>query len=73
VVTSAHPPGWLQLKIRRYLRWKPALIAAAAITVAALTDPRLALVIGLVAVANLGWGIWRTGPGLRSALTKAPA
>jgi glycosyltransferase involved in cell wall biosynthesis len=70
VVTSAHPPGWLQLRIRRYLRWKTAVVAAGAIAVAALMDPRLALLLAIVTLVNAGWGIWRTGPGLRGALMR---
>jgi hypothetical protein len=34
-------------------------------------DPRLALALGIVTLINAGWGIWRTGPGLRHALMKA--
>jgi len=69
VITSAHPPGWLQLKVRRYVRWKMALVAGGAIIVAALMDPRLALALGVVTLVNAGWGIWRTGPGLRRVLS----
>jgi hypothetical protein len=69
VVTSAHPPGWVQLRVRRYLRWKMALVAGGAIIVAALMDPRLALALGIVTLVNAGWGIWRTGPGLRRVLS----
>jgi hypothetical protein len=71
VITSSHPPGWLQLRIRRYVRWKMALVAVGAIIVAAVMDPRLALALGIVTLINAGWGIWRTGPGLRHALMKA--
>ena len=70
VITSAHPPGWLQLKIRRYVRWKMALVAGVAIVVATLMDPRLALALAIVTLVNAGWGIWRTGPGLRRVLTR---
>jgi len=73
VITSAHPPGWLQLKVRRYVRWKMALVAGGAIIVAALMDPRLALALGIVTLVNAGWGIWRTGPGLRRVLMRASA
>ena len=68
VVTSAHPPGWVQLRVRRYLRWKPAVFVAAAIAVSAVFDPRLAVALGAVCVANLLIGAWRTGPGIRRAL-----
>jgi len=69
LVTSAHPPGWLQLRLRRFIRPKPALLLAAIISVAALTDARLAIVLAAAAVANLALGWWRTGPGVNRVLT----
>jgi glycosyltransferase involved in cell wall biosynthesis len=68
VVTSAHPPGWVQMRIRRYVRWRPALAVAAVIAVAAATDVRLAVVLAFGALANIAWGTWRTGPGLNTVL-----
>ncbi len=68
LVTSAHPPGHLQLRVRRYIRWQSAVIAGAAIVVAALTDPRLAVALGLLVATNIALGLWRTGWGLRRAL-----
>ena len=69
LVTSAHPPGWVQLRVRRYLRWKPALFLCALIGLASLTDARIALAMVLFAGANIAVGAWRTGPGLRRILT----
>ncbi len=69
LVTSAHPPGWLQLRLRRFIRPKPAMLMAAIISVAALTDARLAIVLAAAAVANLALGWWRTGPGVNRVLT----
>lgn len=68
VVTSAHPPGWVQIRVHRFIRWKPALIAAAALIFGALADPRLEVAIALACLANLAIGAWRTGPGVRRAL-----
>ena len=73
VVTSAHPPGWVQLRVRSYLRWKPALAVAAIIAVSAVMDPRLAAALGAVCAANLLLGAWRTGPGIRRALRSGSA
>jgi hypothetical protein len=73
LVTSSHPPGWLQLRIQRYLRWKTALMVAAAIIGAVVVDPRLALAMGALTTANIAWGLWRTGPGLRRALVRGSA
>jgi len=73
VVTSAHPPGWVQLRIRRYLRWKPALVVAAAFGIASVTDARMAVVIAVVSGANVLLGIWRTGPGIGGALNSRDA
>lgn len=71
LVTSAHPPGWLQLRFRRYLRWKTALVVGGVITVAALMDTRLALAVGALTAMNLVLGLWRTGPGVRRMLMRA--
>ena len=68
VVTSAHPPGWVQIRVRRFIRWRPALIAAAALVFAAFADPRLEVAIALACLANIAIGFWRTGPGVRRAL-----
>jgi hypothetical protein len=68
LITSAHPPGQLQLRVQRYIRWQAAVIAAAAIVVAALTDPRLALALAVLVAANIALGLWRTTRGLRRAL-----
>jgi glycosyltransferase involved in cell wall biosynthesis len=71
VVTSSHPPGWLQLKVRRFLRWKAALVVSATIVFVGVMDPRLAFVIAGLTAINLAIGFWRTGPGLRRALMRA--
>jgi glycosyltransferase involved in cell wall biosynthesis len=71
VVTSSHPPGWLQLRVRRYLRWKTALVVGAVIVLAVVMDARLALAVVALTLINVGFGIWRTGPGLRRALMRA--
>jgi glycosyltransferase involved in cell wall biosynthesis len=70
LVSSAHPPGWLQLRIRRYLRLKPTLVAVSLIGVAALTDPRLTIALGIATLADIALGLWRTGPGLRRVLLR---
>jgi len=68
LVTSAHPPGWVQIRVRRFIRWKPTLIAAAALIFGAFADPRLEVAIALACLANIAVGAWRTGPGVRRAL-----
>jgi O-antigen biosynthesis protein len=73
LVTSAHPPGWVQLKVLRFLRWKSAVLVGAAIALAAIADQRLALLVIALTTINLGLGIWRTGPGLRRALMRGVA
>jgi len=69
LVTSAHPPGWVQLRVRRYLRWKPALLICTMVGLASLTDTRIALAMVILAGVNIAVGAWRTGPGLRGVLT----
>jgi len=69
LVTSAHPPGWVQLRMRRYLRWQPALVSVAIVGIASLSNAWIALAIGGVCLVNVALGAWRTGPGLRRVLT----
>ena len=69
VVTSAHPPGWVQLRVRRFLRWKPVIFVATLLAFAAVADVRLAVAVVAFIAANLILGAWRTGPGIRRALT----
>ena len=70
LVTSAHPPGWVQLRIERYLRWKTALLITAAIAISAMSDPRLAVALAVAGLANVVWGVWRTGMGLHRVLRR---
>jgi len=69
LVTSAHPPGWLQLRLRRFVRLKPLVLVGAVTGIAVVADVRLAVVLAIASVANVALGWWRTGPGLRKVLT----
>jgi hypothetical protein len=70
LITSAHPPGWMQLRVERYVRLKPGLVVGSVIAVAAVTDVRLALALVVIALGNVLVGLWRTGRGLRKALSR---
>lgn len=82
VVTSAHPPGTIQLRVRRRLRLRPlaALLALLAVLTvvpfagASSGVPMMAaaaLVAGAAEQLAIGW--WRTGPSLRRAVRSAAA
>jgi hypothetical protein len=73
LITSAHPQGWLQLRMRRSLRWKPLLLAASAIALVAAADPRLAMALAVGCALNVALGLWRTGIGLHRILTRRAA
>lgn len=71
MVTTDHVNGWVQLRVRRHLRW-PAAVAALSVTgMVAIVDPLLALVVLAGGVAETGRGLWRTGERVRRALVKA--
>jgi hypothetical protein len=74
VTSSAYPEHWLQVRVRRFLRLKLALLSVAVITF--MVRERAVLLIGAVATVVLidiivGW--WRSGPHLRRVIRSAPA
>jgi glycosyltransferase involved in cell wall biosynthesis/PAS domain-containing protein len=72
LVTSSHPPGCVQIRVRRRLRTVRAAIHSA-LTAAALTRPALAGLLLLVGAIDVGRGVWRTGPVVRQAIGRAAA
>jgi hypothetical protein len=68
LVSMERFPGSVQVRIRRRLRTGAVLLPAAMTGVLSLIDPMLAPVPLLLAAADVGRGMWRTGPRLRRAL-----
>ena len=73
LVTSSYPIGCVQLRVRRHARLLPALWYTAAALLAALADPLLAVVVALIAAADVLRGLWRTGPFTRKTIESAAA
>jgi hypothetical protein len=71
LVTSGFPAGVVQVRIRRRLRTGPAAGAVSLLVLAALTAPGLGLAVAAAVAADAAAGLWRTGPGLRTAIARA--
>jgi hypothetical protein len=73
VVTSGHPVGSVQLRVRRRLRWIPLGLLLITTMLLGLAHPA-ALVVGALAVAaSTLYGIRRTGPLVRCTIRRAAA
>jgi hypothetical protein len=62
LVTSAHPEGSVQIRVRRRLRRAGVLTSLVAVAVLLVLAPPLAAVVAAIAVVEAGRGLWRTGP-----------
>jgi glycosyltransferase involved in cell wall biosynthesis len=71
LVTSSHPVGCVQIRVRRRLRGRGAAGACGGLVLAGLLSPWLlaAAVVGVA--ADLGRGIWRTGHLVRFVVEEA--
>lgn len=70
LVTSSHPVGWVQVDVRRHLDLHRLAVAAVAVAVTVTISPPLAAGVGLLTVAQLALGWWRTGPLVRRTLLR---
>ena len=70
LVTSSHPEGFVQVSVLRRLRGARVAEAGAVLGALAIVAPPLAVVFGLLVVADLGVGAWRTGPFVRRVLRR---
>jgi glycosyltransferase involved in cell wall biosynthesis len=68
MITSQHPHGYVQLRMRCRARLGPVAAHAVVLAATALVDPVLAAVVAATGVGLLCVGLWRTGPGIRRAL-----
>lgn len=71
LVTSGHPVGSVQVRVRRRLRWQRALAVAAVVALVALAHAVAAAVVATIAGAAAARGIYRTGPLLRRTIRGA--
>lgn len=68
IVTSAHPEGCIQLKVRRRPRAPSCALVGAAVTVSVILNPLLAASVASIAALSLVRGLSRTGPRLHRRL-----
>jgi membrane protein implicated in regulation of membrane protease activity len=71
LVTSAHPIGSVQMKVRRRFRRGPALAVATAVCLLSFASVWAGAVAAVAAVVVLGVGVRRTGTGVRRIVTSA--
>lgn len=62
LVTSSHPPGCVQIQVRRHLRLRPAIGAAIAVAAATWVTPWLAGALLAACLVDVARGLRRTGP-----------
>lgn len=65
LVTSSHPVGSVQLRVKRRLRWGFAGLVAVCVVAIGVVDVRLAAIVGAGGIIDLVGGTWRTGPLVR--------
>jgi hypothetical protein len=71
LVTSGHPEGCVQLRVRRRLRALPAILYAVTAAMAALLTPLAGAAVLAVALEEVGRGAWRCGPRVRRVVRRA--
>jgi hypothetical protein len=71
LVTSSHPIGSVQLKVRRRPRMFALCSAAVVIAIVAMINIVPAALLGAGSVIEVVRGAWRTGPGVRRVVHRA--
>ena len=69
LITTAHPEGSCQLRVRKRLRPRRTAITLALITTAVLLNPVAGAALATAAVIEMGRGAWRLGPRARRVIT----
>jgi len=69
LVTTDHLKGWVQVRIRRRLRWRVAAAALAVTGLVSLVSPLLAVILVGAASLEIGRGLWLTGKRVRRLLS----
>ena len=73
LVTSSHPAGSVQLRIRRRLCWGRLAAVAGLIAVAMMIDETPALVLAGLTLAELARGLWRVNLFARRTIMRGTA
>jgi GT2 family glycosyltransferase len=68
VLSSNHPHGCTQLRVRRRVRWTSTAVVLAVITIVAFLDLLAAVLVLAMALVETGREFWRTGGALSRAL-----
>ena len=71
LVTTAHPEGSCQLRVRKCVRPGPARLALAVTVAAFVLNPLVAAGVAVLAAADIARGLWRVGPGARRTVVDA--
>ena len=71
MLTSAHPEGWIQLRVGLRLRWLRIVALAAAASVIALVAWIPAAALAAAGFTDILRGAWRLGPHLRRVISEA--
>jgi glycosyltransferase involved in cell wall biosynthesis len=70
-LTSEHPTGYVQVRVRQRPRGSNAIAALALVILASLMSAALCAVLVVGIMAWVGWGVWRTGPAVTQALLRS--
>jgi hypothetical protein len=74
LVSSAHPPGTVQVRVNRKLRWRRVALAIILVLLLAwMGEWAIAGVCAAIAAGDVAWGWWRTGPRARRAISSGVA
>jgi ferric-dicitrate binding protein FerR (iron transport regulator) len=73
LVTSSHPVGCVQIRVRRRLRTRRLAVVVAVAGAAAVVSPWAPLVVGAAALADTARGARRTGTLVRFVVEEATA
>lgn len=71
VVTTNHPQGCVQVRVRRRLYWDRTLLGSAILFLTAVVHVGLAVLFAAAGAAEVARGAWRTGPGFRRLVIRA--
>jgi hypothetical protein len=66
LITSAHPVGWVQVRVRRTLRRLPAGALLLSVAGLALAEPLAAVALSVAGLLDIAWGYKRSGALLRN-------
>jgi glycosyltransferase involved in cell wall biosynthesis len=73
LLTSSHPQGWVQLRVRRRLRWRAVVAFLSLVCLVAAVDPLSVAVVVGAGLAEMGRELWRTRSAVHRVLKKAAA